>query len=436
MRQVPLPLALWALLVAPGGLGAQAPEHHPGRCDPPVRAGPARGGPGRRGRDHRRGPATERLGGLPSIGHGQLVRQRLLQRGPFAGRPGHRAGHQRQHHQPERQHVALRQHGPLHRLPARRRKPGRQGRADRGGGVADRCPFPAGAGHHQPVLQRARRRPAGQGTAGERAARRGAAQGVGQQAAGRLGHALGHVALAGHPGQRQPRSDPGRHRAGHRRSRAGAAGGRDRPGRRPPTTPPSTRSWPRSTPSPSVPRPRPQSPLVRSTVAQADAARAGLSAAKSAYWPSLTLGAQHLLECHPGQRLRSAEPASAHPGAAVEPVRPVRPRAEHRAAVAPTSTWPTPTAADASARSRPSSPRRSPSSTRPAPRSTSPRPAWPPPPRISGCSRSATGWAPRPSWTCSRRRKPSTRRRSTWWSPGSTYLRAKAQIEALIGRTL
>jgi outer membrane protein len=34
-----------------------------------------------------------------------------------------------------------------------------------------------------------------------------------------------------------------------------------------------------------------QSPLVRSTVAQADAARAGLSAAKSAYWPSLTLGA-------------------------------------------------------------------------------------------------------------------------------------------------
>jgi outer membrane protein len=33
-----------------------------------------------------------------------------------------------------------------------------------------------------------------------------------------------------------------------------------------------------------------QSPLVRSTVAEADAARAGLSAAKSAYWPSLTLG--------------------------------------------------------------------------------------------------------------------------------------------------
>ncbi|HEY9443727.1 MAG TPA: TolC family protein [Gemmatimonadales bacterium] len=32
------------------------------------------------------------------------------------------------------------------------------------------------------------------------------------------------------------------------------------------------------------------SPLVRSTVAEADAARAGLSAAKSAYWPSLTLG--------------------------------------------------------------------------------------------------------------------------------------------------
>ena len=34
-----------------------------------------------------------------------------------------------------------------------------------------------------------------------------------------------------------------------------------------------------------------QSPVVRSTVAGADAARAGLSAAKSAYWPSLTLGA-------------------------------------------------------------------------------------------------------------------------------------------------
>jgi outer membrane protein len=33
-----------------------------------------------------------------------------------------------------------------------------------------------------------------------------------------------------------------------------------------------------------------QSPVVRSTVAEADAARAGLSAAKSAYWPSLTLG--------------------------------------------------------------------------------------------------------------------------------------------------
>jgi len=32
------------------------------------------------------------------------------------------------------------------------------------------------------------------------------------------------------------------------------------------------------------------SPLVRSTMAEADAARAGLSAAKSAYWPSLTLG--------------------------------------------------------------------------------------------------------------------------------------------------
>jgi outer membrane protein len=34
-----------------------------------------------------------------------------------------------------------------------------------------------------------------------------------------------------------------------------------------------------------------QSPLVRSTVAQADAARAGLSAARSGYWPSLNLSA-------------------------------------------------------------------------------------------------------------------------------------------------
>ena len=122
MRQVPLPLALWALLLAPGELGAQAPEHHPGRCDPPVRAGPARGGPGRRRRDHRRGPATQRLGGLPS--HSVTASSSasdFFSEGAFAGRSGHRAGPQRQHHQPERQHVAFRQHGPLHRLSPRRR---------------------------------------------------------------------------------------------------------------------------------------------------------------------------------------------------------------------------------------------------------------------------------------------------------------------------
>ena len=46
--------------------------------------------------------------------------------------------------------------------------------------------------------------------------------------------------------------------------------------------------------------------------------------------------------------------------------------------------------------------------------SRSPGPASSPPARISGCSRSATGWAPLPSWTCSLRRRRSTRRRSTW----------------------
>ena len=132
----------------------------------------------------------------------------------------------------------------------RRPGPGRRRRSVAGG-----RPLPAGADHHQPVLQRARRGPAGQGPRGKRAARRGAAQGVGQQAAGRLGHALRHAAVAGHPGQRQPRPDPGRGRSRHRRSRAGAAGGRGRPGRRPRTTPHSTGSCRRSTPLRSAPRP-------------------------------------------------------------------------------------------------------------------------------------------------------------------------------------
>jgi outer membrane protein len=158
-----------------------------------------------------------------------------------------------------------------------------------------------------------------------------------------------------------------------------------------------------------------QSPLVRSTVAQADAARAGLSAAKSAYWPSLTLGAGTSWNATGANDYDLLNQRQLTLGLRWN----LFDRFDRELSIAQQSMWPMPPRPTPAARSPPSSPRRWPSSTTPAPRSTSLRPAWSRPPRTSGSSRSATGWARPPSSTCSAPRKRSTRRRSTWWSPAS-----------------
>ncbi len=99
----------------------------PARRDPAGRADAAEHGPGPGRGPHRGGPAPECLGRVPPIPVGGLFGQRVLLRGCRAGRPGHRPAHLRQQHQPEREHLAQRERGPVHRLPPWRRAPGRQG---------------------------------------------------------------------------------------------------------------------------------------------------------------------------------------------------------------------------------------------------------------------------------------------------------------------
>ena len=64
--------------------------------------------------------------------------------GAVAGRPGHGPAQLGQQQQPQRQHLAQRERGPVHRLPPRRRARRRQGRRGRGRRVPGRRPIPAG----------------------------------------------------------------------------------------------------------------------------------------------------------------------------------------------------------------------------------------------------------------------------------------------------
>ena len=92
---------------------------HAGRCHPAIRAGPAAGRPGRGRRRDRRRPAAQRLGGLSPVPLRQLLGQHVLLRGALPGRSSHRPAGEREHLEPEPEHVALRQRGSVHRLPAR-----------------------------------------------------------------------------------------------------------------------------------------------------------------------------------------------------------------------------------------------------------------------------------------------------------------------------
>ena len=124
-----VPLALLIALRRSGGRpGARG---HPGGRDPPRRAHPARCGPGPERHPDRGRPAPERLGLLSPVGLCQLLGQRLLLRGGVPDRSRHRAAHHRQQQQPQPQHLALGQRGPVHRLSPRRRDEGGAGRRSR-----------------------------------------------------------------------------------------------------------------------------------------------------------------------------------------------------------------------------------------------------------------------------------------------------------------
>ena len=93
---------------------------------------------------------------LPSLIR-RLLGQRVLLRRGLPRRPRDRTAHQRQHRQPQRQHLALGQPGPVHRVSPRRGDPRGPGRPAGRRRLAGGRPLPAGARHHQPVLRRARR---------------------------------------------------------------------------------------------------------------------------------------------------------------------------------------------------------------------------------------------------------------------------------------
>jgi hypothetical protein len=212
--------------------GAPEPDtdgHARGR-HPAVGAGPAAGGARRRRPGDGRGAAAKRLGSVPSVTHCQLLRQLVLLRGHFPGGSRHRAAAQRKQLEPEPQHLAVGERGPLHRLPPRRREPGGAGEPDRRGGIVRGCAVPAGTRHDEPVSRRARRPAAGGGTGEQRPESRGAAQDVGGQAPCRLGHPVGFPPFAGDAGERPAGADPGANRTGDRRGGTGPADRRDRTG--------------------------------------------------------------------------------------------------------------------------------------------------------------------------------------------------------------
>ena len=104
---------------------------HAGRCHPALRAGPARRGPGRRRHRDRRGAAAQRLGGAishpsaPAPPPATFFSEGTARVDPVTGQilSGNST-------QPEPQHIALRQPGSVHRLPARGRDEGRARRPD------------------------------------------------------------------------------------------------------------------------------------------------------------------------------------------------------------------------------------------------------------------------------------------------------------------
>ena len=137
-----------------------------------------------------------------------------------------------------------------------------------------------------------------QGAGGQCAAGRGAAQGVGGQAPGRLGDPLGLAALAGDPGERQPRSDhhPAPTLAAAEANLARLIGQTGR------VKAADDSAFYRVVPAldtvASAPRPNPSLPGFRAPWPRPQPPGPGCRAARSAYWPTLTLGAEHRLERH------------------------------------------------------------------------------------------------------------------------------------------
>ena len=143
-----------------------------------------------------------------------------------------------------------------------------------------------------------------------------------------------------------------------------------------------------------------RSPRIQSALAAHDVARANVRAARSAYWPSLTLGANTGWNASRANDYAFFNQRQVSLQLSWSIFQPVRPRAHHRPARGELRRRRGHRRGRAAGGAGGAHRRGWPSSTPRAPRSTSRGPASRPPPRTCACSRSATGSASRPSWTC------------------------------------